>query len=244
MTARTTVSADFAFRQERYTPWRRFIRDFLLRTLAFNVLARVEVTGLENIPPTGPALLINNHIHAIDPVVIVGAVRTRFVVPMSKVENFSLPIFGALMRRWGAYPVRRGQYDRQAVQNTIDLLRCGHVVLIAPEGTRQPALARAKDGYAYASARTGAVVIPAAIDGTREFTSNLRRLRKTVIRLQFGRPFYFNPSCFKQTGGISRDDLTQMTDEGMYQLARLLPENRRGHYADLSKATTDTLIVL
>ena len=230
------VTADYPFRQERYTLWRYVIRDFLLRTLGFHVLVKVDVQGLDHIPADGPTLLIMNHIGAIDPVVVVGAVTPRFAVPMSKIENFSLPIFGRLLRFWGAYPVRRDQVDRPAVQNTLDLLREGHLVLIAPEGTRQPALIRAKVGAAYAATRTGATIIPIGIDGTREFTHNLKRLRQTQITLRIGRAFRF-----RRQGQVPRRQLPPMMDEAMYRIAALLPEHRRGYYADLPNATTDTI---
>lgn len=232
----TIISADFAYRQDRYTLWRLFIRDFLLRALAFRVLAKVEAHGLEHIPPVGPTILIFNHIGAIDPVVVAGAVTPRFVVPMSKIENFALPIFGRLMRFWGAYPVHRDRVDRPAVQLTIDLLRQGHLVLIAPEGTRQPALIRAKDGVAYAATRTGALIVPVGVEGTREFTHNLKRLRRTPVTLRIGRAFRF-----RRRGPVPRSELPPLMDEAMYQLAALLPEHRRGYYRDLSRATTDTI---
>jgi 1-acyl-sn-glycerol-3-phosphate acyltransferase len=230
----TIVSADFALRQDRYVGSRQFIRDFLLRGLAFHVLARVSVEGLANVPEQGPAIIVYNHGHAIDPAVVAGAVSTRFVVPMSKIENFRLPIFGQLIRWWGAYPVRRGQYDRSAVQHTIDLLREGHPVLIAPEGTRQPALIRGKDGVAFAAARTGAPIVPVGIDGTLAFGHNLKRLRRTPIMVRFGRAFRL-----QRQGEVRRDDLTRITDQIMYQIAGLLPEHRRGYYRDLDRLTTD-----
>jgi len=71
-------------------------------------------------------------------------IRPRFAVPMSKIENFKLPIIGPLLRMWGAYPVRRGQTDVTAIERSLDLLRKGNLIMIAPEGTRQPALIKGK----------------------------------------------------------------------------------------------------
>lgn len=234
----TLVAPDFAWRQERYRAPRHFIRDFLLRTLAFNILARVRADGLHHVPDHGPAILIYNHTNAIDAVVVAGVVRPRFIVPMSKIENFSLPIFGQLMRLWGAFPVRRGQFDRMAIQFTIDLIHAGHLVLIAPEGTRQPALIRGKDGVAYTATRTGAPIVPVGIDGTTAFTSNLKRLRRTPITLRFGSPFRFRQRA------VPRDHLGPLTDAAMYQLAALLPEARRGYYRDPSQAPSDLIELL
>jgi hypothetical protein len=81
-------------------------------------------------------------------------------------------------------------------------------------------------------------VVPIAVEGTKGFPSiNPVRWRQGGAVIKLGRPFKFH--------GISerpkRDELRKMTDEAMYVLARMLPEMRRGEYADLSKATTDTI---
>jgi 1-acyl-sn-glycerol-3-phosphate acyltransferase len=232
------VAPDFAWQQARYRVPRHFIRDFLLRTLAFNILARVEAEGLLHVPAHGPAILIYNHTHAIDAVVVAGVVRPRFIVPMSKIENFSLPIFGQLMRLWGVFPVRRGQIDRMALQFTIELVQAGHLVLIAPEGTRQPALIRGKDGVAFAATRTGATIVPVAIDGTTAFGGNLKRLRRTPITVRFGQPFRF------RRRGVPRDELSALTDAAMYRLAALLPEQRRGYYQGVPESHSELIELL
>src|ERR1043166_8305590 len=143
------ISDDFAAQQDRYTASRRFIRSVLLRGIAFHSLAQVDVQGLENIPAVGPMLIMINHISGIDPAVAMGIVGPRFVVPMSKIENFRIPVLGQLMQWWGIFPVHRGEVDRAALQITVDLLQAGILVLMAPEGTRQPALIEGKDGVTY-----------------------------------------------------------------------------------------------
>jgi 1-acyl-sn-glycerol-3-phosphate acyltransferase len=232
-----TVNADFASQQQRYTLARRWMRDFWL-WLGFRLLVKVDVRGLEHIPPGGPTILMMNHSGALDPFVMLGAVRPRFVVPMSKIENFRIPVIGLLMRLWGAYPVRRAEVDRAALQNTVDLLKRGNLVLMAPEGTRQPALIEGKDGMTYVAIKADAVIVPVGLDGTREFMHNLKRLRRAPITMNFGPAFRF------RTGGrerIPRDEMHHMTQEAMYQLAKLVPPARRGVYSDLSKATTETI---
>jgi 1-acyl-sn-glycerol-3-phosphate acyltransferase len=227
---------DFASKQGQYRFWRHIFRDLLLRGLAFRLLARVAVIGRENLPVAGPALLIYNHMHGIDPIVIVGAVRPPFAVPLSKIENFAMPIFGTCLRLYGAYPVRRGAVDRAALGNTIALLEAGQVVLMAPEGTRQPALIRGKDGAAYMAAYTGVPIIPIGVEGTLGFGQNLKRLHRTEISLTVGRGFRFS-----QRGDLAREALPALTEAMMYQLAALLPAARRGHYAELANGKTDLL---
>jgi 1-acyl-sn-glycerol-3-phosphate acyltransferase len=201
-------------------------------------LIKIDVEGLENIPSSGPTLLVMNHIAAIDPVVVTGAAVPRYVVPMSKVENYRHPLFGLIARVWGVYPVRRGEIDRQALASTIELLHQERPVLIAPEGTRQPALAEAKDGMTYVALKANAVLVPVGIDGTHNFLHALKHLHRAHVTVKFGRPFRFRTDHRPR---IPRDDMRQMTQEAMYQLAALLPDYRRGVYSDLSQMTTDYL---
>ena len=225
-------------RQSRYTWRRRFLRDWLLRPLGFRLIVKPKITGLEHIPVEGPTLLVMNHIGFPDPVVVVGAVKSRFVVPMSKVENFRNPLFGIIARFWGAYPVHRDKIDRQALDNTLDLLNAGHAILIAPEGTRQSQLIQAKDGFTFVAIKSNAVIVPIGLENTDLVSSNLKRLRRTPIEIRFGPAFRFKTDGRTR---IPREEMRQMTQEAMYQLANLVDEKRRGYYSDLAAATTDTL---
>jgi 1-acyl-sn-glycerol-3-phosphate acyltransferase len=226
------------YRQDRYTFRRRIIRAFLLRQIGFGLLVKPHIEGIENIPDSGPTLLVMNHIAAIDPFVVTGAVTSRFVVPMSKIENYRHPIIGIIARTWGVYPVRRGEVDRQALESTIELLHQERPVLIAPEGTRQCALAEAKDGMTYVAIKADAVIVPVGLDGTEQFPGFLKQLRRAQVSVKFGRPFRFRTGNHKR---VPRNEMRRMTQEAMYQLAALLPEHRRGVYSDLSQMTTGHL---
>lgn len=235
----STVSPDFPYTQEKYTPWRRFIRDTAINKIGLTILPiRVKALNLENIPPDGPGIVMINHRGWLDPFVVLAAVRPRFLVPMSKIENFRIPILGWLMHKYGSYPIMRGQVDRTALQNSVELLKGGNLVLMAPEGTRRPAMGEGKDGLTYVAVKANAAIVPTAIDGSREVFSNIRHLRMTRVTVTFGRPFRF------RSGGqerIPRDQLSQMTREAMYQLAAIVKEPQRGVYSDLSQATTEML---
>jgi 1-acyl-sn-glycerol-3-phosphate acyltransferase len=135
--------------------------------------------------------------------------------------------------------VKRDEFDRQAIQSVMEVLRAGEIVLVAPEGTRGQALKQGKEGIAYLASRSQAPIIPVAIEGTQNFPSfrGSGAWRGPGIRVTFGKPFRYLPS-YKQA---NREQLRQMTDEAMYILASYLPENRRGFYADLSNATRETI---
>lgn len=221
---------------------RRKVLRFLLRVIGFTLLAKLDhVEDIENVPKQGPAILMINHIAFIDPIVVLH-VLPRNIVPLAKVEVYNYPGIGIFPKLWGVIPVRRDEVDRRAVQQVQAVLRAGEIVLVAPEGTRGPSLSQGKEGVAYLAARSNAPVVPVAIDGTVGFPALrfTRAWKQPGAVVKFGRPFRFR-------SGISyrdRDNLRKMTDEAMYLLSSMLPEYRRGVYADLSKASRDTIELL
>jgi 1-acyl-sn-glycerol-3-phosphate acyltransferase len=220
---------------------RRFLR-FLIRVIGFNFLVKMEqVDGVENVPAEGSAILMINHIASVDPIVTL-QVLPRHVVPMAKIEVYDLPVVGIFPRLYGVIPVRREEMDRRALSQAFDVLHAGEILLIAPEGTRSPALQPAKVGVAYLASRNATPIVPVAIEGTPGFPTlrGSKRWKGPGIRLRFGRAFRFRPDLTRP----DRTQLRQMTDEAMYALARYLPEHRRGVYADLTQATMETLEML
>ena len=218
---------------------RRRILRFLIAKIGFTLLAKLDrVDGLEHIPAQGSAIVMINHIAFVDPIAVMH-VAPRNIVPLAKIEVYNYPLIGIFPHLWGVIPVRRAEVDRRALQQALEVLKAGEMVLVAPEGHRHAQLEDAKEGVAFLASRSGAPVIPTAIDGTPGFPA-LRcsaRWRGPGIVIRFGRPFRFQ----SRSPRPDREQLRLMTDEAMYLLAALLPENRRGIYADLSKATQDTI---
>jgi 1-acyl-sn-glycerol-3-phosphate acyltransferase len=223
------------YNHARHAPMRRALR-WLISNIGWRFLAKIErVAGVENLPATGPAILMINHIAFVDPIVVLGNLP-RNVVPLAKIEVYALPFIGLFPRLWGVIPVRRGEVDRRAVEQALAVLRAGEVVLVAPEATRSPALREAKEGIAYLAYKSGAPIVPVAVEGTEGVIKlGIKRPADPGAVVRLGVPFCFKP----MTGRPSHAALRQMTDEAMYRLAAMLPEPRRGFYADLSKATTD-----
>jgi len=234
-TASSSAAYEIVYQQDRLDRRRGFLRDVLLRRVGFGLLVKVTAIDAQRVPDRGPLLIVMNHIAAIDPFVVVGAVTNRFLVPMSKVENTRHPIVGVMARAWGVYPVRRGEIDRRAIASTLELLRQGRAILLAPEGTRHPSLQEPKHGMAYLAIKGGAIVVPVGVEGTDRFPRTLFRLRRTPVTVRFGEPFRFRASG---TQRVAREDLHAMTQEAMFRLAALIPESQRGAYRDLSQATT------
>jgi 1-acyl-sn-glycerol-3-phosphate acyltransferase len=234
MSAPSRVQVYVARQQTRAVRWRRQIFRTILRQIPFRWVT-FTIKGEENIPDDGPLIVMINHISALDPGLMMGLVTNRFVVPMTKIENTRFFLGRLVVWWWDAYTVRRGEVDRQALTNSIELLKSGQCLLIAPEGTRShKGLQKPKEGMAYIATKADAAIIPAAISGAIGWKEKWLRLQRPHIEVTFGKPFQFKTEGRR----VPREDLAAMTDEAMYQLALALPDpNLRGEYADLSKAT-------
>src|SRR5262249_1140663 len=139
-----------------------------LMRIAFRLAVDLRIDGLSNVPQTGPLIIAINHSSFIDPL-LVGPFIPLDVVMMSKSENFSLPFWGPIVTWYGAFPIHRGEADREAIKKALEVLRDGGALLMAPEGTRSVngELQPGQDGLALIAARTHAPVIPFVITGAK-----------------------------------------------------------------------------
>ncbi len=228
----------YAYNHASHEPMRRFLR-FLIRYIGFTLLVKQgPVDGMENVPSTGPAILMINHIAFIDPFLVIN-ILPRNIIPLAKVEVYDYPLIGIFPRLWAVVPVRREEVDRRAIQEALSILRAGEIILVAPEGTRGNALQEGKVGVAYLASHSGAPVITVAITDTPGFPAlrTSSRWKGPGGHVTFGRPFRYR----KELSRPDREQLRLMTDEAMYILASLLPEGQRGYYGDLTKATQKTI---
>jgi 1-acyl-sn-glycerol-3-phosphate acyltransferase len=100
-------------------------------------LAPSYAYGIERVPPTGGGVIAPNHLSAIDPP-LVGALCPRTIFYMAKAELLALPVVGEALQWTGAFPVRRGEGDRESLRQAREIARAGHMVGVFVEGTRQP----------------------------------------------------------------------------------------------------------
>ena len=195
----------------RYARRRRFLR-FLLRQVGFRLLAKLDrVDGLENVPASGPALVMINHIAFINSIVVL-TFLPRLLTPMAKVEVYEYPVIGIFPKLYGVIPVRREEVNRRAIQLALQSLRAGEPVLVAPEGTRGPALQRGKEGVAYLASRSQAPILPAAVEGTPGFPA----LRGTAAWKTPGTGHLWAPLSLQSSVPARR-------------ARRTAPHDRRGH---------------
>jgi 1-acyl-sn-glycerol-3-phosphate acyltransferase len=226
------------YNHARFEGRRTFLR-FLLKYIGFTFLAKVDkVEGLENVPTLGPAIMMINHINFIDPFVVLHLLP-RNIVPLAKIEVYDYPVVGIFPRLWGIIPVHREETDRHAIQQVLEVLKAGEIVLVAPEGTRSPQLQQGRVGVAYMASRGQAPIVPVAISDTTGFPTlpYKSRWKGPGAHIRFGRPFRFRADYRH----ARHEQLRKMTDEAMYILATMLPPEQRGVYSSLSQAKQDTI---
>ncbi len=150
----------------------------------FSTMANIEISGVENIPTDGPAIVVFNHRSYFDPTVMgyVSAKAGRTVRSLGKKEVFDVPIVGKIMRGMGGVRVDRGTGSDEPLQAAAAALAGGEMLMMAPEGTipRGPAFfepeLKGRWGAARLAAMTKAPVIPVGLWGTEKVWPRSARL--------------------------------------------------------------------
>ena len=134
---------------------------------ATRLVARLRVYGSERVPPAGGLVVACNHFGWIDPPAL-GAACPRTLYYMAKVEAHRVPGLGQLMRTFGAFSVRRGESDRDAVRMMRQIVRDGHALGLFVEGTRQRSgvPGRVQPGAAMVAINEQVPVLPVALHGS------------------------------------------------------------------------------
>ncbi|MDB5297311.1 MAG: plsC 2 [Phycisphaerales bacterium] len=155
-----------------------------------STLFDLKVFGSETFPPDGGVLVVSNHQSLLDPVLI-GVAMPRPLSYMAKSELFTNPLFAALIRAYGAFPVRQTGSAAGAIKETIDRLREGAALNIFPEGTRTPAggIRPFEKGTALVVRKAKVPVVPVAVHGSFEaWPSGTKLPTPHPVRIQFGPP--------------------------------------------------------
>jgi 1-acyl-sn-glycerol-3-phosphate acyltransferase len=196
------------------------------------LLGPARVVGLEHVPASGGFLVVANHCSNLDPPALGWAVghRTgRIVHFMAKREMQSWPLIGWLARQSGVFFVRRGEGDRGAQRQALDVLASGSSLGLFPEGTRSRdgRLGEARAGAAFMAIRTGVLVLPVGIAGTHAiFPGRSRWPHRSPVTIRIGTPFRLE----MQAQGLDRAALKGGTEQIMQAIAALVPETQRGRW--------------
>lgn len=209
---------------------RNIIR-WLIR-LIFDLIARVDAKGYENLPGKGSFVIATNHLGILDAPIAFYALDywDMFVLVGEKWEKVGL--FRWLGKYFNFIFIDRFHPDIKSLRKAIALMEKENILVIAPEGTRSRvgSLIEAKPGVSYLATKLNRPIVPVAITGTEDeaLFGNLKRLRRAHITLRAG-PAFTLPPLPKE----GRDEkLKEYTDEIMCRIAALLPEKYRGVYAD------------
>src|SRR5215212_7774736 len=180
-----------------------------LASQPLRLIYRIEAKGKENLPTDGGFVLAANHTSNFDPWPLgLPLYPKRFLRFMGKSELFWWPL-GSFIEAAGAFKVKRGQGDAEAIAKAVELVKAGEVVVMFPEGTRRKKglvkkhHARAHTGAARIAREAVVPLVPAAISGT----DRLARLAK--LRVVYGPPL-------EQT-----NDVNETTERLMAEIERL-----------------------
>lgn len=206
----------------RATPFRKFVV-FLLGNI-FKLFMKLEVQGAENLPSDGAVVLTANHVTNFD-VIPMQLSIPRPIFFMGKASLFKIPLFEAAIRDLGAFPVYRGEKDEWALRHAARVLENGQVLGMFPEGTRSKGrgLSVAKTGSARLALDANCPIIPMAVVGTDNFFKHFPRRNHVTIKLL--------PSILPKPG----ETPLALMDRVMFALAKELPADMRGVYAEVPK---------
>lgn len=212
-----------------FTIWRRLARLGIkcITRILVSMWLKLTVSGLENIPSKGPALLVFNHLGDADAVVLAAIVPVA-IESFGKSELYDYPLLGWIMRAYGIIWLHRGTPDRRALRAALQMLNEGRFFGVAPEGRESlsGSLEEGTEGAAYLALKTGAPIIPMTFTGTENARvyGNMKRLRRTTATFSVGQAFHLDEM------GDLREALHAGTQQIMRVLASQLPEDYRGVY--------------
>lgn len=191
-----------------YRTFRGFFR------IIFSLVYRWQVIGREHIPKEGPVILCANHISLWDPPLL-GSGIERMVNFMAKEELFRIPVIGFLIRKFGAFPVKRGAGDRAAIRATLKLLEDGKILGIFPEGTRSRTgeVGEGMPGTAMFALKSQAQVIPVAIIGPYRMFRPIKIVYGEPIDLTQLREAKSSADTMKQTSDLIMQHIRKLRDQ-------------------------------
>ena len=180
----------------------------------------LRVQEIERVPTEGPVILAPNHFSTLDHW-FVGLLLPRRVRFMAKSQLFNGPLFKFALSHGGAFPVRRGHHDEEAMITATTILQRGGVLVMYIEGGRSRTGqigTTARPGIGRLALQTGAPVVPVAIDGS-ERVRNWKRLEFPHVTVRYGEPIRFGVD-----GEPSRERRQRVADEVLAAVRRLHAE--------------------
>jgi 1-acyl-sn-glycerol-3-phosphate acyltransferase len=204
----------------------------LFRLIFWSLLTRQKVFGREHVPKTGPYLVLINHISHLDMVLVLAVgpiMKFRYLISRRWVQR---ALIGRVLQSLGAIPVsfEPGATNCAAVRQGLRTLQGGLALGFAPEATiNPPGLLEGKLGAGFFASRVDIPILPIGISNTDRIISNAKRLRRTDVEFNIGKPFKL-PRPEPTLG--RRQELTAYRHYIMTRIAVLIPARYHGYYAD------------
>ena len=215
---------------------RAFLTPFLM------VLFRPKVSGLRNVPASGPVILASNHLSFSDSI-FMPLVVPRRVTFLAKSEYFTSPGPKGLLKKLtfialGQVPVVRtgGRRSEAALITGLKVLSDGNCLGIYPEGTRSPdgRLYKGRTGLVRLALESGAPVVPVAMFDTDKIQPTGKVVPKIMrVKMIFGEPMYFKGDA------TNLQLLRDLTDELMRKIQELSGQEYVDIFATRRKAEID-----
>ena len=201
-----------------------------LITMLLGILGDFTLEGRQNVPARGPLLVVANHFHFLDPVVLIRGTRW----PLEFVGGAQTPNAPAALRWttgfWGYIPTYRGTGSRMTLKASQTILAQNGVLAIFPEGGSWAQVLRpARPGTAFLATQMNTQILPVGIDGVVDFFQKLKSGKRPKVCLRVGKPF--GPFTNLASDRPSRDELSEIGDTIMQHIAALIPPERRGYYS-------------
>lgn len=186
------------------------------------LLYAARVSGVENVPLTGPLIVAANHRSYLDPPLL-GAWFPRVIHYMAKKELFEIAWLGPILRNVHSFPVDREIADLSAIKHALKTLRAGECVGIFPEGTRNiDGAAKARGGAVLLAATAKCPVVPVALINTEHA---FRRFRAAPVEVRIGTPLLFQGTERKAT----KAEIEQWTADLANAIEGLMPDQNDGN---------------
>jgi 1-acyl-sn-glycerol-3-phosphate acyltransferase len=204
----------------------------ILIRLLCKIFLSWEVSGEENVPLTGPLLLVSNHVHIMD-TILLPISFPRWINFMAKRELFENHLLGFLLRWAGAFPILRHGVvgdKRDTMRHAMAILEKGEVLGMFPEGKRNidGVLGQGKAGPVVIALRAGVPLISVAISGMENLKGMSWLWKRPRITIRIGEIF----SLPAVQGMLKKRAMKSLTDLMMKKIAVMLPEGKQGIYGD------------
>ncbi len=210
----------------------------VIRTI-LHLICKIDRKELKKIPQKGPFIVAMNHINFLEVPMIMVELFPRKIHGIAKKETWDNRIIGWVANSWEALSIDRDGSTAETFRQARKILEKGHFLLIAPEGTRSldGKLHVGKPGVISIALHSKVPIIPVAHFGGEKVYKNLKTFKRTKFNFRVGTPIVLQPD-----GKADQNKRKYFTDQLMYRIAELLPEEYRGIYSNLDNISKNEIL--